>query len=147
MKTLKQHIAEGYKQGKYGAGNVGTPEVNSVEDGSIGVHNIHDPKVLERVNAFVGSIAEQEYLNPKAAVEQLASKLRTLGLDMVIPEMSGNGSVNLEVTQFGGRFGKDIDGSDIKDDGISHKKEGGLKLNVKYETLENGSSKVFAKLV
>ena len=147
MKTLKQHIAEGYKQGKYGAGNVGTPEVNSVEDGSIGVHNIHDPKILERVNAFVGSIAEQEYLNPKAAVEQLASKLRTLGLDMNIPEMSGNGSVNLEVTQFGGRFGKDIDGSDIKDDGISHKKEGGLKLNVKYETLENGSSKVFAKLV
>ena len=147
MKTLKQHIAEGYKQGKYGAGNVGTPEVNSVEDGSIGVHNIHDPKVLERVNAFVGSIANQEYLNPKAAMEQLAIKLKTLGLDMNIPEMSGNGSVNLEVTQFGGRFGKDIDGSDIKDDGISHKKEGGLKLNVKYETLENGSSKVFAKLV
>ena len=147
MKTLKQHIAEGYKQGKYGAGNVGTPEVNSVEDGSIGVHNIHDPKVLERVNAFVGSIANQEYLNPKAAMEQLASKLKTLGLDMNIPEMSGNGSVNLEVTQFGGRFGKDIDGSDIKDDGISHKKEGGLKLNVKYETLENGSAKVFAKLV
>ena len=147
MKTLKQHIAEGYKQGKYGAGNVGTPEVNSVEDGSIGVHNIQDPKVLERVNGFVGSIANQEYLNPKAAMEQLASKLKTLGLDMSIPEMSGNGSVNLEVTQFGGRFGKDIDGSDIKDDGISHKKEGGLKLNVKYETLENGSSKVFAKLV
>ena len=147
MKTLKQHIAEGYKQGKYGAGNVGTPEVNSVEDGSIGVHNIQDPKVLERVNGFVGSIANQEYLNPKAALEQLASKLKTLGLDMNIPEMSGNGTVNLEVTQFGGRFGKDIDGSDIKDDGISHKKEGGLKLNVKYETLENGSSKVFAKLV
>ena len=147
MKTLKQHIAEGYKQGKYGAGNVGTPEGNSVEDGSIGVHNIQAPKVLERVNGFVGSIANQEYLNPKAALEQLASKLKTLGLDMNIPEMSGNGSVNLELTQFGGRFGKDIDGSDIKDDGISHKKEGGLKLNVKYETLENGSSKVFAKLV
>ena len=147
MKTFKQHVNEGYKQGKYGAGNVGTPEVNSVEDGSIGVHNIQDPKVLERVNGFVGSIANQEYLNPKAALEQLSSKLKTLGLDMTIPEMSGNGSVNLEVTQFGGRFGKDIDGSDIKDDGISHKKEGGLKLNVKYETLENGSSKVFAKLV
>ena len=147
MKTFKQHVKVGYKQGKYGAGNVGTPEVNSVEDGSIGVHNIHDPKVLERVNGFVGSIANQEYLNPKAALEQLASKLKTLGLEMTIPEMSGNGSVNIEVNQFGGRFGKDIDGSDIKDDGISHKKEGGLKLNVKYETLENGSSKVFAKLV
>jgi len=147
MKTFKQHVTEGYKQGKYGAGNVGTPETNAVEDGSIGIHNIHDPKVLERVNGFVGSIANQEYLNPKAALEQLASKLKTLGLEMTIPEMSGNGSVNIEVNQFGGRFGKDIDGSDIKDDGISHKKEGGLKLNVKYETLENGSSKVFAKLV
>ena len=62
MKTFKQHVKEGYKQGKYGAGNVGTPEANSVEDGSIGVHNIHDPKVLERVNGFVGSIANQEYL-------------------------------------------------------------------------------------
>ena len=34
MKTLKQHITvEVNKQGKYG-GNVGTPEVNSVEDGN-----------------------------------------------------------------------------------------------------------------
>jgi len=147
MKTFKQHVKEDHTQSKYGKGNVGTPEVNSVEDGSIGAHNIHDPKILERVNAFVGSIAGQEYLNPKAAMEQLASKLKTIGLNMTIPEMSGNGSVNLDVNQFGGRFGKDTDGSDINDDGISHKKEGGLKLNVKYETLENGSSKVFAKLV
>ena len=147
MKTFKQHVNEGHKQAKYGAGNVGTPEVNSVEDGSIGVHNIHDPKVLERVNGFVGSIANQEYLNPKAALEQLASKLKTLGLEMTIPEMSGNGSVNIEVNQFGGRFGKDIDGSDIKDDGISHKKEGGLKMEISYETLKNGASKVYAKLV
>jgi len=139
MKTFKQHVKEDH--------SVGTPEVNSVEDGNIGVHNIHDQKVLDRVNAFVGSIAAQEYLNPKAAVEQLANKLKTIGLEVKLPAMEGaNGSVTGEVCQFGGRFGKDIDGSDINDDGISHKKEGGLKLNVKYETLENGSSKVLAKL-
>ena len=68
MKTFKQHVKEGHKQGKYGLKNVGTPEVNSVEDGSIGVHNIHDPKVLERVNGFVTQLANQEYLNPKARV-------------------------------------------------------------------------------
>ena len=148
MKTLKQHIAEGYKQGKYGAGNVGTPEVNSVEDGSIGVHNIHDPKILERVNAFVGSIANQEYLNPKAAIEALANKLKTIGLEISPVEMTGdNGKVTAEVKQFGGRFGKDLDGADLNDDGISHRKEGGLKLEVSYETLKNGTSKVFAKLV
>jgi len=127
---------------------VGTPEVNSVEDGSMGVHNIHDPKILERVNAFVGSIADCEYLNPKAAVEQLANKLKTIGLEVKLPAMEGtNGTITGEVCQFGGRFGKDVDGSDINDDGISHRKEGGLKLEVKYETLKTGSSKVYAKLV
>ena len=149
MKTFKQHVKEDHSsKAKSGGGIIGTPEVNSVEDGNIGAHNIHDQKVLDRVNAFVGSIAAQEYLNPKAAVEQLANKLKTIGLEVKLPAMEGaNGSVSGEVCQFGGRFGKDIDGSDINDDGISHRKEGGLKLNVKYETLENGSSKVFAKLV
>ena len=36
------------------------------------------------------------------------------------------GKITTEVKQFGGRFGKDTDGSDINDDGLSHKKEGGL---------------------
>ena len=144
MKTFKQPVNEGYKQGKYGAGNVGTPEVNSVEDGSIGVHNIHDPKVLERVNAFVGSIADCEYINPQAAMEQLANKLATLGLSFKVPS---EGNATVEVAQFGGRFGKDVDGADLNDDGISHKKEGGLKIEFKSEKLDNGSHKVFAKLV
>ena len=51
------------------------------------------------------------------------------------------------MTQFGGRFGKDIDGSDINDDGISHRKEGGLKLQVQYETLSTGTSKVYATVL
>ena len=148
MKTFKQHVKEDHTQSKYGKGNVGTPEVNSVEDGSIGAHNIHDKGILERVNGFVSSIAGQEYLNPVAAVEQLANKLKTIGLDVKLPAMEGTtGTVTGEVCQFGGRFGKDIDGSDINDDGISHKKEGGLKLEIKFEKLENGSSKVYAKLV
>ena len=144
MKTLKQHIAEGYKQGKYGAGNVGTPEVQAVDDVHVGAHNIQDAKVLEKVNAFVGSIADQEYINPKAAMEQLANKLATIGLSFKVPS---DGNATVEVAQFGGRFGKDVDGSDINDDGISHRKEGGLKIEFKSETLENGSHKVFAKLV
>ena len=56
-------------------------------------------------------------------------------------------TLQLEVKFGGGRFGKDTDGSDINDDGISHRKEGGLKLQVEYETLKTGMSKVYAKLV
>jgi len=148
MKTFKQMLKEGYKQDKYGAGQVGTATSNSPEDSNLGAHNIENAEILKRVNAFVGSIAEQEYLNPKAAVEALANKLKTIGLEISPVEMTGdNGKVTAEVKQFGGRFGKDLDGADLNDDGISHRKEGGLKLEVSYETLKNGTSKVFAKLV
>ena len=144
MKTLKQHI----KENGYMGGQVGAATSNAVEDGAISAANIQDPAVLKRVNAFVGSIAEREYLQPQFAIDELREKLTRIGLtcgDCVLEGDSGKTTVELK--QFGGRFGKDTDGSDINDDGISHKKEGGLKLNVKYETLDNGSSKVFAKLV
>ena len=145
MKTFKQHIKEGSDKT---AAAVGSQTTNSVEDGSIGVHNIHDADVLKRVNAFVGSIAEQEYLKPQFAVDKLREKLQRIGLDMGDVDIKGdNGNITTEVKQFGGRFGKDTDGSDINDDGISHKKEGGLKMELSYETLKNGASRVYAKLV
>ena len=148
MKTFKQHVKEGYKQDKYGAGNVGSATSDAVEDGSIGAHNIQDPDVLKRVNAFVGSIAEREYMKPQFAIDELREKLHRIGLTVSSVDMAGDkGKVTAEVKQFGGRFGKDTDGSDINDDGISHKKEGGLKMEVSYETLKNGTSKVYAKLV
>ena len=149
MKTFKQHIKEGgMAQSKYGAAQVGSTTGASPEDSNIGAHNIENPEVLKKVNAFVGSIGEQEYINPQAALEQLGNKLATIGLQVSKVDMEGdNGKVTAEVSQHGGRFGKDLDGSDINDDGISHRKEGGLKLEVSYETLKNGSSKVFAKLV
>ena len=147
MKTFKQMLKEDHK-GNYMGGQVGAATSNSPEDSNIGAHNVENADVLKRVNAFVGSIAEQEYLNPKAAIEALAMKLKTIGLEISPVEMTGdNGKVTAEVTQFGGRFGKDLDGADLNDDGISHRKEGGLKLEVSYETLKNGTSKVFAKLV
>ena len=135
-------------QAKYGAGNVGTATSNAVEDGSISAANIQDPEVLKRVNAFVGSIAEREYIKPQFAIDELKEKLTRIGLtcgDCVLEGDSGKTTVELK--QFGGRFGKDTDGSDINDDGISHKREGGLKMEVSYETLKNGTSKVYAKLV
>jgi len=140
MKTFIQHLKEGID-------GVGVETSNAVEDGSIGAHNVHENEVLKRVNAFVGSISEQEYMKPQAAVEALKNKLATIGLHFNAELEGDKGTVTTEVSQFGGRFGKDIDGTDLNDDGISHKKEGGLKIEFKYETLKNGSSKVYAKLI
>jgi hypothetical protein len=145
MKTFKQHIKE--SMSPLGVNTSGM-DGQHVGDGAVGLANIHDEDVLKKVNAFVGAIAEKEYLNPQAAVEQLRNSLNKIGLTVSEVACEGDsGTVNADVIQFGGRFGKDLDGSDLNDDGISHRKEGGLKLQVKYETLSTGTSKVYAKLV
>lgn len=145
MKTFKQHIKE--SMSPLGVNTSGM-DGQHVGDGAVGLANIHDEDVLKKVNAFVGAIAEKEYINPQAAVEQLRNSLNKIGLTVSEVACEGDsGTVNADVIQFGGRFGKDLDGSDLNDDGISHRKEGGLKLQVKYETLSTGTSKVYAKLV
>ena len=148
MKTFKHYITEAASgDATIGVGSADTHQ-EPVEDSSIGVHNIENADVLKRVNAFVSSIAEREYMAPQAAIEQLKEKLARIGLQIGEVDLNGDsGKVTAEVTQFGGRFGKDVDGADINDDGISHRKEGGLKLEITYETLKTGSSKVYAKLV
>ena len=145
MKTFKQHVNESSYKGD--AQGVGVETTTSPEDSVIGAFNIHKEDVLKKVNAFVSSMADKEYLNPQAAVEGLKSKLATIGLNFEAKLIGDNGTTVAEVSQFGGRFGKDLDGSDINDDGISHKKAGGLKIEFKHELLKNGTTKVYAKLV
>ena len=126
----------------------------SVEDDNVGIFDVANPESLKRVNAYVGAIADQEYLQPDAAMHQLAMKLETIGLNYTIPKIEGNkGKSVVEVSQFGGRYGKTPDNAtsgdgDIENgDGISHRKEGGLKLEFNWEKQPNNTYKVFANLV
>ena len=139
MKTFKQHIRE---EGE----GIGTHDQNSVEDGSMGVHNVHNPDVLKRVNAFVGSVAMKEYLNPQQAVDELKNKLMRIGLNFEATIEGDKRTTTVDVSRFK-TFGKSDDGQDIDNDGISDVKEGGLKLEIKHELLQNGTSKVYAKLI
>ena len=118
------------------------------QTGGSDTYDIQNADVLKRVNAFVGSVGDMEYIKPQQAVDSLREKLNRIGLNVSPVAMEGtSGKISAKVTQFGGRFGKDTDGTDLNDDNISHKKAGGLNLEVSYETLKNGSSKVYAKLV
>ena len=76
MKTFKQHVKE-----DHGSMGVGTSDQNAIEDGSIGVHNVHDPDVLSRVNIFVKSMSMKEYLSPDHAITELRNKLMRIGLN------------------------------------------------------------------
>ena len=129
----------------------------STEDETHASFNIQDPVALQKLNGFVGALAEQEYLQPDAAVHQLAMKLGTIGLTYTLPKIEGNnGKTVVEVSQHGGRYGKTPEnsngpmskGDEIEDgDGISHRKEGGLKLEFKWEKQANNTYKVFANLI
>jgi len=128
--------------------------LDSAEDDNAGLFNVEDPASLQKLNGFVGALADKEYLQPLAAVEQLAMRLGTVGLNFTLPNIDGDtGNTTVEVNQYGGRYGKTTDNTnagdgDIEDgDGISHKKEGGLKLEFNWEKQANNTYKVFANLV
>ena len=92
MKTFKQHVNEH----SYMGGQVGADSSNSIEDGSIGAHNIQDAAVLQKVNAFVGSVADMEYIKPQQAVDSLREKLMRIGLDISPMKLEGDaGTVSL----------------------------------------------------
>ena len=126
----------------------------SVENDNVAIFDVANPESLQKVNAYVGAIADQEYLQPDAAMHQLAMRLATIGLRYTVPKIDGNnGKSVVEVSQFGGRYGKTSDNAtsgdgDIENgDGISHRKEGGLKLEFNWEKQSNNTYKVFANLV
>ena len=128
----------------------------SAEDDNKHLSNVFDEKVVQRLNGYVGSIADREYLQPEAAIKQLNNKLEIVGLRFAEPKVdSDKGNATVELTQFGGRYGKTPNnsngpmsqGKEIEDgDGISHKKDGGLKIEFNWEKQENNQFKVFANL-
>ena len=116
MKNFKNHIAE---------------EVSA--DGHDFHNDVANPKTIERINAFLGAMGQIEHLVPEHALGKLRERLGRLGLSFGDVELAEGGSkVSMPLTQFGGRFGKDETGEDINDDGISHKVEGGLPIEIEH---------------
>ena len=112
--------------------------------------DIANPTVLKRVNAFVGSIADREYLIPESAIGQLRNFMMRIGLQFPnTPLPEGAGTISYPLSPWGGRFGKDLDtpyDEFVNDDGITDRVPGGLSLEIKTEAVANGSWKVYAAI-
>ena len=149
MKSFKRYIKEVQGVGP-GAGDARQQAVDT--DTGMSAGDVTNPETLRRLNAYLGSIGNMEYLLPEHALNRLKTSLMKVGLSFgEIPAMEGSsGSFDLPLTRFGGRFGKDENTpSDefINDDGISHIIEGGLALKIQYEmSPKNNSCRVFAKI-
>ena len=130
--------------------------LNSAEDDNLGLFNVQDERVMQRLNAYVGALSQQEYMQPDAAMKQLNNKLNIVGLNFVEPKIeSDKGNATVELTQFGGRYGKTTDnstgamsdGKEIENgDGISHRKDSGLKIEFNWEKQNNNQFMVSASL-
>ena len=143
MRSFSKFIAEG--RGPH------TTDQSRATDNVVNTSDVQNPRAIRALNAYVGAIANMEYIIPEQALEKLRSALDRVGYSFgAIPEMTEqSGSFDLPLTRFGGRFGKDTDTpSDevINDDGISHMVEGGLALKIQYEMMKNNSCRIFAKI-
>ena len=112
----------------------------SADDVEAGVHQIQDPAMLNRLNGFVEAIGAKPYINPYYAINRLWTQLQAIGItfDPSLAKFAApTGNVELPLTQFGGRYGfVDMDGVVKKDDGISGRVPGGLKLVIQYVSMK-----------
>ena len=143
MKNFNQYVTEA------GTGAAGRWNQTPVTYNQTDPFDLANPTVLQRVNAFVGSIADREYLIPEAAVEQLRNFLMRVGVQFPKVDLPEGGSISLPLSQWGGRFGKDLNtpyDEFVSDDGITDRIPGGLSLEIKTESVTNGSWKVYAAI-
>ena len=143
MRSFSKFITEG--RGPH------TSDQSIATDNGLNPSEVDNPRVLRALNAYVGAIANMEYILPEHALTKLRNALDRVGYSFgAIPEMTEeSGSFDLPLTRFGGRFGKDTDTPHdevINDDGISHMVEGGLALKIQYEMMKNNSCRIFAKI-
>ena len=110
-------------------------------------NDVANPKNIERINAFLGAMGQMTYLVPEHAINKVKESLEQLGLSFGdVDLVEGGSKVSMPLTQFGGRIGKDENGDDINDDGISHKVEGGLSLEIEHVEV-NGTHFLKTKIV
>ena len=143
MKNFNQYVTEA------GTGAAGIWNQSPVTYNQTDPFDVANPDVLKRVNAFVGSIADREYLIPEAAIQQLRNFMLRIGLQFPKVDLPEGGAISLPLSQWGGRFGKDLDtpyDEFVNDDGITDRIPGGLSLEIKTESVANGSWKVYAKI-
>ena len=120
-------------------------KTNNIIDDDGHLKDLSDDSVIEKLNAFVGSIGMKEYLVPEKAVDELRQKLMRIGLHFEDVQFTGSeGEVSLPLIMNGGAFGKSVD---TPIDEFDDEKESGRSINFVFEKLPTGTHKVMAQIV
>ena len=117
---------------------------NNIIDDDGHLKDLSDDSVIEKLNAFVGSIGMKEYLVPEKAIDELRQKLMRVGIHFGDVQFTGeSGESSIPLVKHGGVYGKDLD---TPADEVVNEQESGRVLNFVYERLPTGTHKVFAQI-
>jgi hypothetical protein len=131
------------------------PGLNSQQasDGSVGLHEIDKPEMIERINAFIvaflSNVPQAGTVDPRGLLVQLRVELNKIGLDFKYDgKHYPQEHMEFHLTQFGGRKGIDNNGKKLEDDGITHRVGHSLKLVMDMQhPPETGFHSIQAKVV
>jgi hypothetical protein len=105
---LKQRLAESeYSDGGgFNAAYDGTTSRSVASD--YGAHRVENDTQKTRINAFLQTFSQKDYLDPRSAFALLRAKLNLIGLDFQfnpnVPLLP-NSEMTFPLTRFGGTFG------------------------------------------
>ena len=115
---------------------------NNIIDDDGHLKDLSDDSVIEKLNAFVGSIGMKEYLVPEKAIDELRQKLMRVGIHFGDVQFTGeSGDMSVPITK--PIFGKDLD---TPAEEIVNEEETGRSINFVYEKLPTGTHKVMAQI-
>jgi hypothetical protein len=116
-----------------------------------GVHRIESDEQIQRLQAFLYTFSNKEYLDPRAALSLLRVKLNLAGFDFDFTnktEIKPNETMAFHLKRFGGTFGTTPEHNLLKEDGIEDVMNGEhLNLVVHVSTSESGLYKLEMHLV
>ena len=145
MKTFKKYITENLQ------GRAFSNDMSKDVRGRVDTADLHrfasDSSVLDKLNTWIGYIADREHITVEAAMQQLYRKVKQIGIEFnptLDEEVGDSGSKVCPITQYGGRMGKDEEG-DIDDNFVSAKGPD-LKMHVEWERLPTKMFKVVAEI-
>ena len=145
MKTFKKYIAENLQ------GRAFSNDMSKDVRGRVDTADLHqfasNSAVLDKLNTWIGDIADREHITVEAAMQQLYRKVKQIGIEFsptIEEDIGDSGSKVCPITQYGGRMGKDEEG-DIDDNFVSAKGPD-LKMHVEWERLPTKMFKVVAEI-
>tara|TARA_B100000945_G_C20104347_1_gene467345 strand:+ start:59 stop:499 length:441 start_codon:yes stop_codon:yes gene_type:complete len=145
MKTFKKYITENLQ------GRAFSNDMSKDVRGRVDTADLHqfasNSAVLDKLNTWIGDIADREHITVEAAMQQLYRKVKQIGIEFnptLDEDVGDSGSKVCPITQYGGRMGKDEEG-DIDDNFVSAKGPD-LKMHIEWERLPTKMFKVVAEI-